>query len=131
MDTCPCGTNQQYSECCGKYHSGSASAPTAEALMRSRYSAFVKGEIDYIQKTIPLLQRKSFDRRSTKEWSEQSQWLGLEILSAKGGIEDKRGKVEFIARFQQNGVEHTLHEISSFEKIDGKWLYVSGKIIGS
>ena len=129
MSACPCGTNTEYSECCEKYHSGSSQAPTAEALMRSRYSAFVKGAIDYIQKTIPLLQRKDFDRRSTKQWSEQSEWLGLEVLSAKGGPEDKRGKVEFIARFKQNGIEHKLHEISSFEKIDGKWLYVSGKIL--
>ena len=131
MSTCPCGAETAYEECCGLYHSGAAIAPTAEALMRSRYSAYAKCQIDYLRKTLPMTSWRGFDHKGTKQWAEQSEWLGLEIISAKGGPEDKRGKVEFIARFKQNGVDHMLHELSSFEKVENRWFYVSGKIIAS
>ncbi|MCB0324393.1 MAG: YchJ family protein [Bdellovibrionales bacterium] len=130
MSDCPCGSGGGYESCCRPYHAGERHAPTAEALMRSRYSAYALGEIDYLGRTLSLLQRKTFDRRMAREWSKQAEWLGLEIVSANGGEGDKAGRVEFIARFRQGGEEHTHHEISRFEHVQGRWLYVDGKILG-
>lgn len=129
MSECPCKSGETYEACCEPYLTGAERAPTAEALMRSRYTAYAKGEIDYLAKTLGLLQRRGFDRRSARQWSEQAEWLGLEIVSASGGPGDKTGKVEFIARFKQQGEEHRHHEISRFEFQQGRWLYVDGKIL--
>lgn len=97
--------------------------------MRSRYAAYVLGEIDYLVQTVQPKDRSPSFRISAKEWSKGSEWLGLEIVSAKGGENDQEGRVEFIARFRQNGVDHTHHEISRFQKRDGRWLFLEGKVI--
>ena len=74
--------------------------PTAEALMRSRYTAFVHGDIDYLEDTLAPGTRDDFDRKAITHWAKQSQWLGLEILSTEAGREDDdSGYVEFIASF--------------------------------
>ena len=129
MELCPCGSGDSYEKCCSPYHSGAASAPTAEALMRSRYCAYVKGEIEYLIQTVQPDQRHDLDRKSVREWSEGAEWLGLEILNSNGGEADNKGQVEFIARFRQAGAEYAHHEISRFRKRDGCWFYVDGKII--
>ena len=132
MSQCPCGTDQEYEICCGPYHSGELKAPTAESLMRSRYCAYTLGQIDYLVKTIPLLERKTFDRSSAKEWAQSSEWLGLEIVSTKDGLEnDKKGVVEFKAKFRQNGVEKVHHEISTFKKNGDRWLFTDAKVLVS
>lgn len=130
MQDCPCGNGSDYESCCARYHKNLEKAPTAELLMRSRYTAYVLGEIDYIVKTIPMLERKNFDRALAKEWSKSSQWLGLEIISTKnGGANDSRGVVEFRARYIQNGQEQIHHEISTFKKNGDRWQFIDGKVI--
>ncbi len=94
--TCPCGTQKSYEECCGPLHEGSK-AKTAEELMRSRYSAFVKKNIDYIGAThVPGT--TDFDPAEAKDWADNSIWNGLDIVKTeKGQEDDKFGVVEFKA----------------------------------
>ena len=129
-EVCPCGTGKPYSECCGPYLSGEKIAPTAEALMRSRYSAFVKSEIGYIKSTLAPESRGDFDEDAVKQWSQKSEWLGLEILRTEAGQEgDTKGVVEFNARYKLKGKVVGHHEVSQFrkEKLDGRWYFVDGE----
>lgn len=87
--------------------------------MRSRYSAFVERDWDYLNRT----QRMPDNGPPTPDMV----WLGLEILATQaGGAEDEEGTVEFVTRYRHQGGEAALHEISRFQKADGKWLYVDG-----
>jgi SEC-C motif domain protein len=127
MEPCPCGSSQAYSDCCEPLIQGREYAKTAEALMRSRYSAFVKTQIDYIHDTLPPAKRQNFNRAEATAWSKNSEWQGIEILQTReGGPEDETGTVEFIARFleKSNPVEH--HEVAEFKKIDGRWFFIDG-----
>ena len=132
MVNCPCGNPQPYEKCCGPYVSGTADAPTAETLMRARYSAYVKGEIDFIINSHAPEGRENLSREETESWSKESTWEGLEILGTRaGGPEDKKGSVEFRAHYVQKGLKNNHHEMSDFEKIDGKWYYKDGKLVPS
>jgi SEC-C motif-containing protein len=127
MSLCACGSNKEYANCCEPYITGKKNAPTAEALMRSRYSAFAKGELDYVQKTHHPDTRNDLDMEGVKSWALNSEWLGLEILEKEAGAEnDSEGKVEFRCRFNFNGSEQTHHELSTFRKSDGVWYFVDG-----
>jgi SEC-C motif domain protein len=133
MKNCPCGSGREYSDCCGPYISGKANPPTAEALMRSRYSAYVEHEIDYIINTCLHKGKDDIDYKSTKDWSEQSKWLGLKIISLeKSGVTDTEGIVEFEASYMRDGLKDVHHERAKFKKensADGsKWLYDEGHI---
>jgi SEC-C motif-containing protein len=121
---CPCGSGEIDDVCCGMYHAG-APAPTALALMRSRYTAYVRGELDYLAAT----QRGPLDRTGAARWSRDTLWMGLEIVQTQdGGEDDDTGAVEFIARGVTAGKPFTMRERSRFEKVDGRWIYVDGKI---
>ena len=128
---CPCGTGKSYQDCCRPCHCGETHAPSAVALMRSRYAAYVLGEIEYLAKTIPLLERKEFDRRGAKEWSESAQWLGLEILGDSESKDGKTASVEFIAKFKTDGQVHKHHELSKFKRQGERWFFVDGKLISN
>ena len=122
---CPCGSLKQYGVCCGNFHSGTASAETAEKLMRSRYSAFVLRNGDYLLSTLAEENRSGFDAESIAH--DTTRWTGLDIIECvAGGILDQTGIVEFVAHFDENGKQHQLHERSNFERRDGKWFYVDG-----
>ena len=131
-DRCPCGLPAAYDECCCRFHAG-ADAPTAELLMRSRYSAYVVGNIDYVVATHDPAQRDQVDREAATMWSQQSQWLGLEIVATEaGGPDDDAGVVEFIARFMLGGRPQQHHERSRFTRVDEgagpRWVYVDGEV---
>jgi SEC-C motif-containing protein len=131
MSNCPCGSGKDYDECCGVYHSNKSEAPTAEATMRARYSAFVKHEIDFVEKThIPGTE--DFDKSEAETWAKNSNWLGLEIVKTSQGAEaDSTGVVEFKAQYTDNNDKLFVHhEVSNFKKQDGKWYYVDGSIMG-
>jgi len=126
MSLCPCGSGDSYASCCEPYHKGLARAPTAEAFMRSRYSAYAMQGIDYI---INTSMNRDVDRKSTQEWSEKSKWLGLKIISTeKGSASDKEGTVEFEATYERNGLRDVHHEKAEFKKEKDSWLYVDGEI---
>jgi len=98
--------------------------------MRARYTAYVRGEMDYLQKTHHPLTRESFNLEEARKWSSQSTWLGLSIVNAEKGMEnDQEGKVEFIARYQYQNKEQNHHEISDFKKENGQWYFVDGHLI--
>lgn len=129
MDTCPCGSKKGYDQCCGPYIEGKMAAPTAEALMRSRYSAYVVKNVEYIESTHSLEERDDLSIEETRKWAEESTWLGLEIVSTQKGSEtDDTGVVEFIASYAQRGSRHEHHETSNFHKVDGKWYYKDGTL---
>ena len=102
-------------------------APTALALMRSRYTAFVCGAIDYLIETHAPETRAAVDRASITAWSRDTTWGGLEIVATeRGGEEDTEGIVEFIARGVTRGAPFAQRERSRFRKIDDRWYYVDG-----
>jgi SEC-C motif-containing protein len=128
-DPCPCTSGQTYADCCSAYIAGARAAPTAEALMRSRYSAFAVEAIDYLEESLLPGTRGDFDRQSVVDWSRSSKWTGLDILATEaGGPDDREGVVEFAARFQIDGDDRVHQETARFSKKDGRWYYVEGRI---
>ena len=130
MSKCPCGSGNKYSDCCEPYINQTMVAPTAESLMRARYTAYTKGAVDFIEKSHSEETRDTLSVEETRKWSKNSIWLGLEIINTTyGKATDDKGSVEFKATYSQKGITHIHHEVSQFEKKDGKWLYKEGKII--
>lgn len=126
MNRCPCG-GDSYETCCAPRHTGVTPAPTAEALMRSRYSAFVKGDVTYLARTQTKPADGTWDE--TKKWTLAVTWLSLEIVDRVEGLESSAsGLVEFIARYLEGEKIVALHERSSFVRGPANvWLYDSGK----
>ena len=119
---CPCGRGKGYAACCGRYHGGEP-APDAEALMRSRYSAYVVGDAAYLLATWHPLKRPPELGLDTA-----CKWLGLEVKRHQP-IDGNHATVEFVARFRQAGRGHRLHETSRFERGEaGRWFYVDGDL---
>jgi SEC-C motif-containing protein len=118
--TCPCGKGE-YAACCGRYHDGE-SAPDAERLMRSRYSAYVLKRGPYLLHTWHPDSRPA----TLDLFSDNEKWLGLEIK--KHLVESENcAAVEFVARYTIDGRAHRLHEISRFVREDGQWFYLDGE----
>lgn len=130
MDACPCGSGLAFDECCGPLIRGERAAENPEQLMRSRYSAYAKAEIDYLSTSLHPDHRKDFDPKSTRAWAEGSAWHKLEILGTKaGGPEDVTGEVEFIATFTQKGSTMKHHELATFARLEDRWYFVDGKAV--
>lgn len=136
--TCPCRAREDekpgFAECCGPYLAREAKAPTAEALMRSRYSAYVKGDIDYLHDTLAPDQRKDFSAESSEDWAKKSEWLGLDIVETEeGGENDATGTVQFVAHFKRDGKILTHKEKSLFthDAKDGVWYYAAQLVLKS
>ncbi|RAU23726.1 hypothetical protein CU669_01070 [Paramagnetospirillum kuznetsovii] len=131
MTDCPCGSGQSYSACCEPFITGGAVAPTPEALMRSRYTAFTVVNIDYLHDTLAPEARHDFNKADAEKWARNSQWLGLDIHGTDGGgPDDSRGTVDFTARFKLDGKSEAHREVSLFRKEEGRWYYVDGQIGG-
>ncbi|MBN1378044.1 MAG: YchJ family protein [Gammaproteobacteria bacterium] len=129
MPTCPCGSGKTFSKCCEPYLSGKQSAPTAEALMRSRYTAFTKVDMEYLKRTHHPKTRSELDVSGTEQWAREAEWLGLEIINTeKGGADDTEGTVEFKASYRLNNEKCVLHELSRFERKQKNWMYLDGRL---
>ena len=129
-ELCPCGSNLAYSECCEPIIRETKLASTPEALMRSRYTAFAKQEVAWLKDSLEPSQRNDFDEPAVIEWSNKSEWLGLDIRRLeKGGPNDSVGFVEFVATFKQEGVQRDHHELGEFRKVDGRWYFYDGKSV--
>jgi len=125
---CPCNSNKPFSLCCQPLLAGNKQANTAEELMRSRYTAFNKVDIDYLMKSHHSSTRPLKEKKHIKKWASSVAWLGLQIIRTEAGLEaDTNGIVEFKAMFKENGKISSIHEISQFVKENGCWFYVSGK----
>lgn len=123
---CPCGSAQTFAACCQPFLAGTP-APTAEKLMRSRYSAFVVGDYAYVERTLSPEALVDFSRADLEATAGAMDWVGLEILKTdKGGPSDTDGTVEFAARFKRAGETGVHHERGLFRKDAGQWLYVDG-----
>jgi len=128
MDLCPCGSQRAYEACCQPLIKGEQKATTAEQLMRSRYSAYVKKELEYILTSLHPEHRKDYDEASTRAWAERAEWHSFEILETKDGRpDDKEGKVEFRVTYSESGVKQEHHELSTFKKEGETWYFVTGK----
>ena len=122
---CPCGSDQIESDCCQPYLEGSKTPPTAEALLRSRYTAFTQGNADYIVSTHHSRTRHEVDRKEIEAWAKNSQWLGLKIDKVDaGGPEDDKGSIVFHALYRADGKDTDHYERSHFEKEDGEWRFL-------
>jgi len=118
--SCPCGSQLPYAECCEPYISGQKKAPTPEALMRSRYTAYVKVNEPYLKETVAPESRHDYNSQDVRDWAAKSEWLGLEIVEAKGNT------VEFVAKYKTQGKVLEHHEVSTFKRKDGRWYFVDG-----
>lgn len=127
QNPCPCGSNRNFAQCCNRYISGGKAAPIAEALMRSRYTAYTLGNIDYIRATWAEQTRQTVKLADLEQRSKETEYLNLKIISKIGGTrKHTEGKVEFAAKFKSLGKIQTHHEISNFIKQNNKWYYVDG-----
>ncbi|MBI4061140.1 MAG: YchJ family protein [Elusimicrobia bacterium] len=125
---CPCGSKKPLAACCEPYVSGKAAAPTAEALMRARYTSYATGRIDFIEKSHAPESRADFDRKASEKWARDSVWRGLSVIATKdGGPDDETGVVSFVAGFSQDGRDYEHREIATFRKEGAAWLFVDGK----
>lgn len=121
MKPCYCGSSQLFEDCCNLYLNGTQSAPTAEALMRSRYTAFATGAVDYLINTTHFSKRKFHKKSEILAWSQSNQWLRLEILAAT------KTTITFNAYYiNENLIAQIHYEHSTFTLENGKWFYVDG-----
>ena len=122
---CPCGTARAYAACCGRWHAGvlHLQAPDAQALMRSRYSAYVLGLADYLHDTWHASARPA----EPIEIDPAVCWLGLDIKRYVAQ-DETHAVVEFVARSKLGGRAERLHETSRFVREDGRWFYVDGDV---
>jgi SEC-C motif-containing protein len=98
--------------------------------MRARYTAYAIGAIEYLEESIHPDHRDGVDRESTKAWSDNAEWQGLDIIATDaGGANDDKGTVEFRARFSIKGVPQEHHERATFERKDGRWYFVDGELV--
>jgi SEC-C motif domain protein len=123
---CPCGTGLPLADCCGRLHDGTATAATAEALMRSRYSAFALGDTGYL-----LATWHPDTRPQALDLDPDVRWTGLDVLATTGGsLLAAEGTVEFRAHYVHHGAAGEQHEKSRFVRDGGRWLYLDGVSIG-
>lgn len=118
VKSCSCGLGDSYETCCGPIHGG-AKAATAAQVMRARYSAFAIGREDYL-----MTSWHPDTRPAEVEVEPTMHWVGLELIGTSGGgMLDRTGTVEFVARYREGRRDGELHEVSRFDKVDGVWLY--------
>ncbi|GAB3373598.1 YchJ family protein [Azotobacter armeniacus] len=122
--SCPCGSGSRLDECCGRHLAG-VPAPSAESLMRSRYSAYALGDLDYLLQTTLAAQQAGLDREAIRTWSLQSTWLGLKVerVELPAG-QPKHAFVTFSARWHDASGEHAHRERSAFVQHDGRWYFI-------
>ena len=122
MSNCYCGNSISFQDCCEPYIKGIKNAPTAEALMRSRYSAFATGAADYLVNTTHISKRKHHNKRDILAWSQANKWLKLEILAST------ENTVTFKAYYLDEILRTQVHyEHSTFRLENGIWFYVDGE----
>lgn len=124
MDNCPCGSLRPYAECCEVYIATLKQPETPETLMRSRYSAYAKGKMDYIADTMTGPAAKDFNKEQAQLSTAQIKWLSLKVIESHE--KEERGTVAFLAKFELLGNQETIYEISEFRKENGKWFYFDG-----
>ena len=124
---CPCQSGLPFEHCCEPYLNAVKPAPTAEALMRSRYTAFTRQDVDYLEKTSRGKAAADFEKEKVKDFAQKNKFEALEIIRAHQPFPD-RAYVEFVVHFNDAHHHHQhLHELSEFQLEDGCWYYVDGR----
>ena len=124
LEMCPCGSKKRYSECCSPYINNDVSAPTAETLMRSRYSAYVIGNIDYIINTSLKVNRYEKQYEDIASWISSSDFYRLDIVDVRNGLlADNSCVVHFEAHYKSQRQFFIHQEVSQFIKEEGTWFY--------
>ncbi len=128
---CPCGKAKPYAECCGVFHKGLAEAPDAESLMRSRYSAFAVGDIDYLVRTLhadhdDLTMPEADLRESLRRSARSHKYMELTILDREAPDAQGISHVLFMAKVFENGRNLSFVELSTFAHDGVGWRYLSG-----
>ncbi len=125
---CPCGSQKTLAQCCLPLIQGKKKATTAEALLRARYTAFTRGDVDFILETHHSRTRDEVKREEIEDWSKNSEWLGLEIVkTAAGGEKDEQGAIIFNARYKNEGKVTDHVENSLFERENGEWRFLDAQ----
>lgn len=127
LELCPCGSALDYHACCGPFIAGSKNAPTPGKLMRSRFSAYAKHNIDYLIATWhPGCYAEKW-RSAIGDSFKLIEWLSLTLVEEKPGTDADEGFVEFIAHFiDGNGAPQAMHERSRFLRLEQRWYYIDG-----
>lgn len=124
-ELCPCETGEEYSSCCGIYHNDITQVKTAEQLMRSRYTAFVKANGDYLMLSHHSSTRPVHQKYDIMSWAMSVKWLKLEVEEVIAGDEkDTEGEVVFSAYYMERFKNRCLKEHSKFVKENGHWVYL-------
>ena len=122
VNKCYCGSHKIFQDCCEPIIKGIQKAPTAQSLMRSRYSAYATHQADYLLETTHISERKYYSKSDILNWATSNQWLQLEIINAT------ENTVEFKAYFLDSKLQKQIHhELSTFKFENGKWFYVDGQ----
>lgn len=124
MPVCPCSSGKAYEDCCAPFLSAKAKPLTPEQLMRSRYTAYVEANFNYIAATMKPPASEGFDLESVKAAAEKIKWIGLEVIHSTQ--EGTQGIVEFRASYLVGKKKYVLEERSDFEFDSGSWFYVDG-----
>lgn len=131
MEDCKCDSGKSFSNCCGPFLAGERFPATAEELMRSRYSAYSIGNVDYVLATHDPEDRNSLDPKATGAWAEKATFTGLTVIQTEGGARsDSKGIVEFLASYEMDGESYEHHEVARFRRVpdeDNHWFYVDGE----
>ena len=122
QDACPCGRGSTLADCCGRYQGTGVPAPDAESLMRSRYTAFVRGDAAHL-----LATWHASTRPASLALEPGVKWLGLEVRRHIA-VDVDHAEVEFVARSRIQGRGQRLHERSRFVREGGGWFYVDGDL---
>jgi len=124
---CPCASGKPFADCCQPLLQQTRPAPTAVALMRSRYTAFALGYFDYLIATLHPAQRAAMSVAQLQEQDHHTRWLSLQLVDHQGGqAGDTEGQVHFIARYLEGAVAGELEEHSAFRHEQGRWFYTTG-----
>ncbi len=124
---CPCGSGKIYDSCCSDYISGRLIPQTAEALMRSRYTAYTQANISYIQATMRETALENFNPAAAEQWAKAARWKWLRVIRAFPHASDEQySYVEFLAYYILHGTPQKIAEVSEFKKIGERWFYIRG-----
>ena len=124
MEQCPCLSGKTFHTCCEPFLKGEKNPKNPEELMRSRYTAYTKADVAYIEATMRGPALVDFNKEHAEHWAKQLTWHGLKVIQSRQ--EEDQGAVEFIAHYSSDGNRDTIYEISEFHEIEGKWYYFDG-----
>lgn len=128
-EKCPCCSGKSYVDCCEPLIKNLRTAADAVEMMRSRYTAYVKVEMDHLIRSMHPDHRGGHNKKAAKKWAENAEWLGLEIVESKPGEKKNEQLVEFIAKYREKNMNHNHHEVALFKKVKGEWYFTDSHVV--